>query len=128
PGAFGDILISNEAPGLQNSNTIINNSLLSGISIFNNEPNGTTDPIHATCNWFGTTSPAAVAVKIANVSGGVTLYTPWLISGVDGDLVTIGFQPSVGCSFPCNLVVSVTTTKANCPAQTDGTATANIVS
>ncbi|MGB4849703.1 MAG: SprB repeat-containing protein, partial [Saprospiraceae bacterium] len=72
-GAFGDILLSNEAPGLQNSNTISNNSLLSVVAIYNNEPDGTTDPIHATCNWFGSTTPAVVASKIFNVAGGVTL-------------------------------------------------------
>jgi hypothetical protein len=63
-GAFADILLSNEAPGLQNSNIIRYNSLGSVKGIYNNEPDGSTDPIHATCNWFGVTTAAGVAAKV----------------------------------------------------------------
>ncbi|MDB5199770.1 MAG: hypothetical protein JWO92_1733 [Chitinophagaceae bacterium] len=49
-------------------------------------------PITATCNWFNTTDAEVVAASIA---GNVT-YLPWLVSGVDTDPVTAGFQPVPG--------------------------------
>lgn len=95
--------------------------MLSAKGIYNNEPDGGTDPIHATCNWFGSTSPAVVASKIFNIPGGITLYTPWLTSGVDGDLVTPGFQPSVGC-VACVTMLTTASTPAGCPPLTNGSA------
>ncbi len=123
---FGDILLSNQTAGTQNSNTIVNNSLLSTISIYNNEPDGGTDPVHATCNWFGSTNPATVAAKIINIPGGITLYSPWLTSGTDVDLVTPGFQPAAGCIAPCALVLTPSSTPSHCPPVADGTASVSV--
>ncbi len=91
-----DIRTSDQINGTQGTNTIMNNSLLSTIAIDNGEPNGGTDPVQATCNWFGTTAYMAIAAKINNVSGAITIYSPWLTNGTDDDLVTPGFQPVAG--------------------------------
>jgi len=96
PGAFGDILLSNQTTGTQNSNTITENSLLSTIAIYDNDPDGSTDTIHATCNWFGSTSELGVTSKIFKVAGGVVKSSPWLTNGTDNNLVTLGFQPVPG--------------------------------
>ncbi|MGB4847117.1 MAG: hypothetical protein WBP41_04315, partial [Saprospiraceae bacterium] len=87
---------------------------------------GTTNPIHATCNWFGSTTPAVVASKIFNVAGGVTLNIPWLTSGVDGDLVTPGFQPAAAC-VACGLMASTSSTPAGCPPIANGSASVTSV-
>ena len=79
--------------------------------------------LNATCNWYGSTVPSVVASKI---NGSVT-YIPWLISGVDGDLVTPGFQPSVPCTS-CTLALSTSSTPANCPLRNDGTASVSVSS
>ena len=96
PGAFGDILLSNQTAGTQNSNTITENSLLSAIAIYDNDPDGATDTIHASCNWFGAISEFGVSSKIFKVAGGVVISSPWLTNGTDNDLVTAGFQPVPG--------------------------------
>ncbi len=123
-----DFRASDQGTGTHNTNTISNNSFLSTVAISNAEPNGGTDIIHAQCNWYGSTSPAVVASKIVNVAGAVTDYIPWLTSGVDGDLITPGFQPAAMCSAPCNLVLSTSTEDATCPLQNNGTATATVIS
>ncbi|MEI6879994.1 MAG: right-handed parallel beta-helix repeat-containing protein, partial [Bacteroidota bacterium] len=46
--------------------------------------------ISATCNWYGSTTYADVASKIA---GNVT-FVSFLVSGTDNDLATSGFQPA----------------------------------
>ncbi len=93
PGAFGDVLLSNEANGMQASNTITNNSLTSTIAIYNNEPGGGTDVIKAECNWFGTTSAATITTKVFNTPGGIVDFIPFLNNGTDNDGGTPGFQP-----------------------------------
>ncbi len=123
---WGDIVLSNQTTGKLNTASITNNSLLSTIAIMNNESNGTTDPIHASCNWFGTITPSGVAAKIVNASGAVTLVAPWLIDGDDGDLITPGFQPEVACAGPCTLAIATSSTPANCPLRNDGTATVSV--
>ncbi|MBL7905359.1 MAG: right-handed parallel beta-helix repeat-containing protein [Bacteroidales bacterium] len=75
----------------------------------------------ATCNWFGTTVPAAVD---ALVEGNVN-YIPYLTDGTDSSTDT-GFQPTGTCSAPCTLALSVSSTVANCPARNDGTATVTV--
>ena len=75
------------------------------------------------CNWWGSTVPATVAAAAASSSN----FTPWLISGVDGDGMTPGFQPSIACAA-CALMVSASATPANCPLLNDGTASVSISS
>ena len=72
--------------------------------------------VNATCNWYGTTVPAAVAAKI---SGPVT-YLPWLTSGAN--LVPPpqpGFNPSVAC-VSCALALSQTHVDVACPLVASG--------
>jgi len=95
---YGDVRLDNMYTGYLSTNTITNNSFASTIAIFNKESDGTTDPVHATCNWFDTTVPAAILAKIINVSGAVTLKDPYLSSGLDAAPVTPGFQPSAPCN------------------------------
>ncbi|MCX6223881.1 MAG: right-handed parallel beta-helix repeat-containing protein [Bacteroidia bacterium] len=85
-----------------------NNSLLAtGYGIRNT----TTATIAATCNWYGTTVAAAVALKI---SGAVT-YLPWLTSGDDAAPTTPGFQPLVPCAACVDLALTQTHVDIACP-------------
>jgi parallel beta-helix repeat protein len=43
----------------------------------------------ATCNWYGSASPSAVAAK----NSGPQTYTPWLTNGTDASPAITGFQP-----------------------------------
>ena len=78
-----------------NNNSITN--ILTGIS------NTSADLMDATCNWWGQVSGPLPG----QVSGPVD-YAPWLISGIDNDPGTIGFQPVPGScgGFP---VINLTT-------------------
>ncbi|MEO6612739.1 MAG: hypothetical protein ABIT05_08675 [Chitinophagaceae bacterium] len=49
------------------------------------------NPSTATCNWFGSIDPAAIA---ARMSGAIN-YSPWLTSGTDTN-PAVGFQPAPG--------------------------------
>lgn len=56
---------------------------------------------NAKCNWFESTVQAVIAAKI---SGPVT-FVPFLLSGIDNDPGTDGFQPLPGCSLiPVKLI------------------------
>ncbi len=117
-----DLFISStQAAGTQATNVVHENSLLSTMAITYNG----TEVVDATCNWFGSTSPAVIATKITNPAGNL-IETPWLLSGVDTDLPTPGFQPAAGCVAPCALVLSSSSTFANCPSQNDGTASVSV--
>lgn len=48
--------------------------------------------LSATCNWYGTASPYAIAPMIT----GPVNYTPFLVDGTDNDLLSAGFQPVPG--------------------------------
>lgn len=67
--------------------------------------------VDATCNWYGTTSSNAIAAAIT----GAVNYTPWLVSGVDSDPGTQGFQPgSSACSGTSIEITSTTSTPETC--------------
>jgi LruC domain-containing protein len=76
------------------------NNNAAGASVNNNNFSGNTygvyhagtGTLNATCNWYGSTSYANVALKI---SGTVT-FVSFLVSGTDNDLATSGFQPAPG--------------------------------
>jgi hypothetical protein len=69
-----------------------------------------TAPINAECNWYGTTDGAVIATKVGNNVD----YTPWLISGNDGNAAT-GFQPTATCSGPDADGDGITDANDNCP-------------
>src|SRR5204862_951233 len=48
-----------------------------------------TNPINASCNWFGSSDAEFVRSRIQGYNIG---YTPWLSNGTDNN-VAIGFQP-----------------------------------
>ncbi len=99
-----------------------NNSLTSAVTILNED----VTVVDATCNWFGSNAPAG---SIVETTPNTVNYIPWLTSGTDiGSNPLDGFQPMAACTGTCNLVVSTTTTDANCPDRNDGTATVNVVS
>lgn len=58
-----------------------------------NIANAHSDDFDATCNWYETTDPVAIA---ATISGPVT-FVPFLLDGIDSDLITDGFQPTTDC-------------------------------
>lgn len=60
----------------------------------------------ASCNWYGTTDPAAIAASIGG-TGPVT-FVPFLTDGIDSDPLTDGFQPNTTC-----IVVPVVLTTFN---------------
>ena len=76
------------------------NNNAAGASVNNNNFSGNTygvyhagtGTLNATCNWYGSTTYAAIASKI---SGNVT-FVSFLVSGTDNDLATSGFQPASG--------------------------------
>jgi hypothetical protein len=74
---------------IANNNSILKNGNANGRGASN--VGGST--IDATCNWWGTTLPSAVSALML----GTVSHVTWLISGVDGNLVAAGFQPSVPC-------------------------------
>lgn len=60
---------------------------------FNNIINDHTGLFNATCNWYETIDPAAIAAKIS----GNILYNPFLVDGADTDPLLPGFQPNTSC-------------------------------
>ncbi|NVO21626.1 MAG: hypothetical protein HXX13_18135, partial [Bacteroidetes bacterium] len=99
--------------------TVNNNSLLSTTGYGINNLASTT--VDGTCNWFGSTVPAAVGSKI----NGPVNYIPWLSSGIDADLVANGFQPSVPCA-PCAISLGETHTDVVCPLVATGSITLTV--
>jgi parallel beta-helix repeat protein len=59
-----------------------------------------TNPIIATCNWFGATNGAAIADLISG--NGITTFAPWLMGGTNALSSGTGFEPSDECDsdFP----------------------------
>lgn len=51
-----------------------------------------TQPVTATCNWYGTLDPVVLQQKVDAPAD----YEPWLVSGTDNDANTAGFQPANG--------------------------------
>lgn len=87
--------------------TVTNNSIVPAGNGFAIQTGTGMSTIAGTCNWYGSAMYANVAQKL---SGNIT-YQPFLISGVDNDFTTIGFQPSPGvCS---GYAVSIPTTGAS---------------
>ncbi|MBK7430048.1 MAG: right-handed parallel beta-helix repeat-containing protein [Bacteroidetes bacterium] len=103
-----------------------------------------------TCNWYGVIPPVvstanssepgyAVQIPVAyggsavapggqpDILGGASanfVYTPYLITGTDvGGITNDGFQPVAGCSAPCALVASSSSTAIACSG---GTATVTV--
>jgi len=73
--------------------------------------------IDAACNWYGTSAGGPIA---AGIFGAVT-YSPWLVSGVDSDGLTSGFQPAPGaCTGTPVFVVVSSVTHVVCPGGSDG--------
>ncbi len=87
--------------------TANNNSLvpMSGGSAFNLLSGGSA--VAGTCNWFGSAAYATIAPRI---SGNIT-FEPFLVSGIDNDGSTTGFQPQSGVCTGVN--VSEPTTGAS---------------
>ncbi len=106
--------------GSDASSVTANSNDLSGNTSF--AISSTAAIVDATCNWYGTNNAAAVALQI---SGPVT-YVPYLSDGTDAS-GAIGFQPAAPCTA-CGLVLSTSSTPANCPSQDDGTATVTNIS
>ena len=70
--------------------------------------------LNATCNWWGTSTPAGVAAAIT----GTVTYIQWLVSGTD--LSDPGFMPDpLKCyGSPIALVCAEDQTEASCQTQT----------
>jgi len=84
---------------------IVNNSLIRSEAGMALEVQSTAvlidDPVTATCNWWGTDSNMEIMdrVSILNVE-----YLPFLISGIDSDPETTGFQPAESsCGGPVSV-------------------------
>jgi len=71
-------------------------------NFYGNIINFTQAPTNATCNWYGTNDPTAVAAGIL----GLVNYIPFLQDGNDGS-ANIGFQPTAPCitPSPCQMKV-----------------------
>ncbi|MBL7999574.1 MAG: right-handed parallel beta-helix repeat-containing protein, partial [Candidatus Kapabacteria bacterium] len=91
------------------SNVDINENSLLGTSASIIIESGTVStPINATCNWYGTVVPAAVAAKVS----GTLTFVPFLSNGTDNS-AAIGFQPAPGtCSEGAPLMTAVINTVA----------------
>jgi len=100
-------------------NVLVSNSLLGGYTSGSNIGKSVFGfaggVITANCNWWGTTVPMDIQAK---VNSNVT-FTPWLTSGVDGDLVTHGFQPAIPC-VSCALELSETHVDITCFGESNG--------
>lgn len=93
-------------------NVVYHNSILGGSpTTVYGSPGGI---VTATCNWWGTTTPSAVATKVNSYVN----YLPWLPNGIDTDGGTAGFQTTAACTVPCDLVLTATTTQPLCPGET----------
>ena len=86
------------------TNVVIRNNSINGNtkqysgsdgSAYGNVINMTTASVLATCNWFGSNDPSAIA---PGIFGNVT-FMPTLQDGNDGS-VAIGFQPTAACGQP----------------------------
>ena len=93
---------------------IHNNSLTSAVSIRNDD----VTVVDATCNWYGTLTPAS------HITGtGPVIYCPWLTDGTDNDLTPTGygFQPVPnscnGTGGPGGVVTNTNTGKSYCSIQ-----------
>ena len=106
-----DIFLSASQPaGSISTNPIHENSLLSTKAITYNG----TEAVNASCNWFGSTSHAAILAKITNPSASL-IYIPWLVNGTDNDLGTPGFQAVPGsCTGTPVLIASAVSTGETC--------------
>ncbi|MBK6876596.1 MAG: right-handed parallel beta-helix repeat-containing protein [Ignavibacteria bacterium] len=69
----------------------VNDNSISGSTRWNIRNEGT-GALPASCNWFGSASNDTISQKLS----GTINYTPWLVTGVDNDLGTAGFQPVPG--------------------------------
>jgi hypothetical protein len=104
------------------SATIHTNSITGQSVALNGSSYTGSTPVAATCNWWGTTDPSAVAAKIT----GSADYIPYLSSGTDTDTGTAGFQTTEVCSA-CNLSVTLASkTNVTCNGASDGTIDINV--
>jgi hypothetical protein len=72
------------------------------------------------CNWWGTTSTAAIA---ATINGSGVVFNPRLTNGTDTDPVGAGFQPAPVCANPLGNAQVTSVTNVNCYGSASGAAT-----
>lgn len=108
-GLYLNNFIQNNVTGLYletqsglTSNIVANDNSITGNTLAVDTTGTGTAVRNLTCNWWGVTggNPLVTAV------GKATNYAPWLHSGTDADLVTMGFQPLGPCSYDADLYVN----------------------
>ncbi len=106
---------------------------------------GTTSPVKTNVNttepgyaaqipvaYGGSAVPPGGQPDIEGTASDNLVYVPYLISGTDVNVEstpgwgTNGFQPAAGCSAPCDLVVTPSSTPATCPSFNNGTASVSV--
>ncbi len=106
---------------------------------------GTTSPVKVNTNstepgyaaqipvaYGGLATPPGGQPEIGGTASANFIYIPYLITGTDTNIETTpgqgtnGFQPVAGCSAPCNLALTSSSTEATCPSFNNGTATVNV--
>lgn len=115
----GGIAFRMTSPG-GSGNVLSNNSFLNGATIAVQGFTGFV--VNASCNWWGSASPATNRVNnVAQVT-----MAPWLTDGTDSDIVSPGFQTTEVCLAPCDLQINVSATPETACA--NGSASVTVMS
>jgi len=90
-GGYNGITVKT-GENITGKNITVNENSITGLNSGKAIYHGGTGVLSATCNWYGTAVPAAVAGQIS----GPVSYSPFLTNGNDDQPSTFGFQPVPG--------------------------------